>query len=136
MPLIANKSTEKDLRDHLTKIGYLGRTAKLLKLELKAIERPGWVQLFELHVHARKLDGDWEERFGICRSDERSNTFEVQLFNSQDRQQQAFRRESEGMITHGRSPRHWSFWPLLLLFALATITALVGAIGHFSPAGH
>ena len=128
MQIIGNKYTEKDLRDHLTELCYFGRSAKFLKLELKAIERPGWVQVFEFHVKAKKQDGDWEQQFGLCRSDERNNTFEVQLFSSQDRYLQAFRRESEDMITHERGPRHWSFGPLMAVFALAIITAIVGAI--------
>lgn len=128
MPIIANKCTEKDLRDHLTEIGYFGRSAKFLNLELKAIERPGWVQVFKFQVQAKHKNGDWEEHFGICRSDERSNTFEVQLFGGQDVQDTAFRHKSKDMITHDRSPRHWSFWPLMSLFSLAIGTAVAGAI--------
>ena len=79
--MIANKCTENDLRDHLTEIGYFPRSAMFLSLELTAIERPGWVQVFQFHVQAKKQHGDWEEYFGICRSDERSNAFEVQLFD-------------------------------------------------------
>ncbi len=50
MPIIANKCTEKDLRDYLSQNGYFGRSAKFLKLDLAAIERPGWVQVYKFHV--------------------------------------------------------------------------------------
>ena len=127
-PILSNKCTEKDLRDHLSKIGYFGRSANFLKLELKAIERPGWVQVFEFHVHAKKKDGVWEELFGTCRTDERSNSFDVQLLAGQDEQCEALRHITKDMITHDRGPRHWSFWPLMSLFGIAILTAIVGAI--------
>ena len=43
---IGNRVTEKDVRDHLNRCGYHGNTATILQLELVAIERPGWMQVF------------------------------------------------------------------------------------------
>jgi len=130
--LIANKCTEKDLRDHLTEIGYFGRSVKFLSLELKAIERPGWIQVFQFHIQAKKQGGGWEEHYGICRSDERSDAFEVQLFDREEWQQQKFREDTKQMITHARAPRHWSYAPLMLLFMLIVGAAIVGAVVSFS----
>ena len=106
MAFIGNKVTEKDLRDHLESIGYIGRSARFLRLELTGIERPGWIQLFEFHVEAKKRDGDWEPLFGICRDDERSQTFEVQLLSNPDQQKQSGRFHSETMITLDRPAAH------------------------------
>lgn len=66
MNLIANRVTEKDLRQHLTGMGYVGRSAKITGLELVAIERPGWVQVFEFQMRALKQGGDWEEFLGFA----------------------------------------------------------------------
>ena len=133
MAFIGNKVTEKDLRDHLESIGYIGRSARFLRLELTGIERPGWIQLFEFHVEAKKRDGDWEPLFGICRDDERSQTFEVQLLSNPDQQRQSGRFHSETMITHDRPAAHWIKTLLLMLVLVALGVAIVGA---YSSASH
>lgn len=125
---IGNKCTEKDIRDHMEGMGYYGRSAKFLKLELKAIERPGWVQVFEFHVQAKRHDGSWEQHFGICRTDERNNTFDVELFDHVEQQRAVFRHSTTGMITHERAARHWSYLPLMLLFVLMLGLTLAGAL--------
>lgn len=127
MNLIANRVTEKDLRQHLTGMGYVGRSAKITGLELVAIERPGWVQVFEFQMRALKQGGDWEEFFGLCRDDERSSKFEVQLFSSRQQQQQAFAGGTAGLITLERSPRHWVQYLLLIVFVFAVVLAIIGA---------
>jgi len=132
---IGNKSTEKDLRDHLEGMGYYGSSVKFLKLDLTAIERPGWIQVFEFHIQAKRRDGDWEQHFGLCRTDERNDTFEVQLFDRPEQQQKVFRQNTAGMITHERGPRHWSFLPLMLLFVLMLGLAVAGALVDSAPGG-
>ena len=125
-PLIRNASTEKDLRDHLTENGYYGRSANILQLELKAIERPGWVQVFEFHVHAKQQDGDWKSLQGLCRTDERFNRFDVEFFGKTNRET-VINNTTDGMVTGQRTARHWSYWPLMTLFAGAFAAAVVGA---------
>ena len=119
--LIANKATEQDIRDYLSEVGYLGATAEFLRLELAAVERPGWVQVFEFQIQAEQQNGKWEERFGLCRTDERSATFDVQLFSSKRDQQAALERETQGMISRSRRANHWVKTLLMIIF--------VGAIG-------
>lgn len=128
MAFIGNKVTEKDLRDHLDSIGYFGRSARFLKLELAGIERPGWIQLFEFHVEAKKRDGDWEQLFGICRDDERSQTFEVQLLTNADQQKKSVQSHSETMITIDRPAVHWVQVLLLTLVVAALGIAIAGAL--------
>ena len=130
--LIRNGVTEKDLRDYLTANGYYGRSANILKLDLKALERPGWVQVFEFHVHAKQEEGNWEELCGVIRSDERSDLFEVTFYDNSSRND-VVQRATDGMITAQRGPRHWSYWPLMTLVALVFGTAIVGAV--LSPEG-
>jgi len=126
--LISNRSTEKDLRDFLSEQGYYGRSARFLQLELAAIERPGWVQIFEFQVQAKQQNGEWEELFGVCRSDERHDLLEVQLFPNQEAFRNALRQEKHEMLSTDREPKHWSFPFLMAVFAMAIALAVAGAI--------
>lgn len=128
MALIGNKVTEKDLRDHLTALGYCGDSARFLRLELAGIERPGWVQLFEFHVQVRRHEAAREDLFGVCRCDERDGTFEVQLQGTPQAQQSVLEQETQTMLRAERRPRHPLEWVLLLIFAAAVIVALISAI--------
>jgi hypothetical protein len=56
MPLLANKTAERDIRAYLSQSGFSGRTARFEELELAAIERPGWVQIFRFRVRARRSE--------------------------------------------------------------------------------
>jgi hypothetical protein len=56
MPLLANKTAERDIRAYLSQSGFSGRTARFEELELAAIERPGWVQVFRFRVRARRSE--------------------------------------------------------------------------------
>ena len=80
MPLIGNRVVEKDLRTHLSKIGYAGGSACFENLELVGIQRPGWIQVFSFTVTARQMDDDDATKlFGVCIDDERTKRFEVVL---------------------------------------------------------
>lgn len=121
MNLNRNRSTEKDLREYLQKIGYYGRTARFQSLKLKAIERPGWVQVFQFEVEAKRVDGDWECLFGNCRTDERVDLFEVELAANQVEQEDAFVKTAEGMITHSSVREQAPFRGLLFVVVVAVI---------------
>ena len=85
MPLtILNRTTESDVRTWLNKNGFVGKSAKFNELELHAIQRPGWVQVFKFcaRVKCRPLDNEgreaessdqlgWQEVFGVAFDDER-----------------------------------------------------------------
>ena len=85
------------------------------------------MQLFEFHVHAKSLDGGWEELRGTCRCDERVGQFQVEFFETPYRDA-AVERATDGMITGQRPPRHWSYWPLMGLFAVALGLAITSAV--------
>lgn len=106
MPLnISNRSTEADVRSWLNKNGFVGKTAKFSELELHAIQRPGWVQVFRfcVRVKYRPLDDNenkvvlsdqsgWQDVFGVALEDERErrkNTrTQIWIFkNSVDREE-------------------------------------------------
>ena len=126
-PWIRNGGTEADLRSYLANHGYAGRSTRVNRLELKAIERPGWVQVFEFQVQAKRSDGDWEALEGVCRTDERSSVFEVRLFDSASRAD-VLKTATDGLITTQRNPRHWSYWPLMTLFVSLLGLAILSMI--------
>jgi hypothetical protein len=84
-----NRVTEKDIRDWLDKNKFDGRSAEIAELELHAIKRPGWVQLYRFRLKAKSNSADigqtadwenksmdsvgnqWQDRVGVVLDDER-----------------------------------------------------------------
>ena len=57
--IFKNRVTEKDIRIWLDRNGFFGRSAEISDLELHAIKRPGWRQVFRFTVKAKpNLDTD------------------------------------------------------------------------------
>lgn len=54
-------ATERRLRRTLSGEGWQGATAKIIELELVAIERPGWVQFFVFEVMAERPEEPSDE---------------------------------------------------------------------------
>ena len=69
--LIRNRNAEKDIRDWLSSQGMCGRTAEFCEVELHAIQRPGWLQIFQFEVKARNTNKETIHLYGALRSDER-----------------------------------------------------------------
>ena len=104
MALIGNKILERDLRDWLDATGHYGRSAELEELELAAVQRPGWVQVFRFRVRAKnKATGEWDHLRGLARDDERAKRREdrtdVRLTPDDAAHDALFARWSEGLIT-------------------------------------
>ncbi len=131
--LTEREPIDSELQRHLSESGYYGRTAKCLSWQLVGVVRPGWIQVFEFHVRAKRQGGDWEEKFGVCRTDERDGTYEIQLFNSQEACQVARESIVSGMITHGRGTGHWAKTLLMGLFFAALAIATIGAVLSLMP---
>lgn len=73
MALIGNKFLEHDLRSWLDEHDHYGRSAEVEELELVAVQRPGWVQVFRFRVRAKNQStGEWEALRGFARDDERA----------------------------------------------------------------
>ncbi len=68
--LIRNRVAEKDIRDWLSDNGYHGSSARLEHVELHAIGRPGWLQVFRFAGQVKTLDNQWLDIFGVLRDDE------------------------------------------------------------------
>lgn len=96
--LIENRYTEKDIRIWLDAHGYFGNTAKVHELELHAIQRPGWLQVFRFRLEAKSRSGNWVTLFGAVRDDERSKEISIQTFEQFSQQQRLLSEWSEGLI--------------------------------------
>ena len=102
MPFIANRVTEKDLRDWLEQREHYGRSARISELELAAIQKPGWVQIFRFRASAKhKTKESWEELRGLIRDDEREGC-EVRLAESEEELDKMFQHWSDGMLVTRR----------------------------------
>ena len=99
---LKNRVTEKDVRDWLSENGYAGNSARFDELELHAIQRPGWYQIYRFVVQAKHTDGDWKTIFGTARDDERFNLFDVEIFTSRDHRDDKLEDLSQGMIVAKR----------------------------------
>lgn len=130
MSLIGNKVAEKDLRTWLQANGYFGRSAEVRELELVAVRRPGWEQVFRFRVRAKRQDeSSWDELSGLFRDDERKSRFEGRLTFSDADYAVAFAEWTEGMIVRERRSRGTIEISLIVLAAVILgLVALVAVL--------
>jgi len=69
--MVGNKVTEAEIRRWLVEQGYEARAAKFDEVDLVAIERPGWVQVFRFQLTTGKNKGERGALFGAVRDDGR-----------------------------------------------------------------
>ena len=96
--LIGYRVTEKEILDWMAANGYVTSAAKLTSLQLYALKRPGWVQVFRFQVEARNPGGQPQRLFGALRSDERYGEPEIRVFPTTVERDNQLRQWSEGMI--------------------------------------
>ena len=96
--LLSNRVTEKDIRDWLDRSGYYGRSARFDYVELHAIQRPGWLQIFRFACQAKTTDDQWEYLFGIVRDDERYNKTDIEVFATDQQRSELLDEWSAGLI--------------------------------------
>ena len=124
--LVRNRSTEKDVRDYLQVNGFSGPSARFDYLELKAIERPGWVQVFKFSVGALDDEGQLHQLLGVARDDERKG-IEVFLSESEAEVDRVLSEWSANLITLRRERSKLT--PLFLtVFGLILLVAVSGAM--------
>jgi hypothetical protein len=129
--LAENERVDPELQKFLTKAGYYGRTAKCLRCILVGVQRPGWIQVFEIELRAKRQDGDWEEKFALCHTDERDGTYQIQLFDDYQACREAREQSTAGMIVGGRGENHPVKSLLMILFTVALLIAILGAVLTF-----
>jgi hypothetical protein len=120
--LIRNRVTERDVREWLDLNGYEGKSAILESVELHAIKRPGWQQLFRFRGEVRLRSSDSHERrtsvWGVVFDDERrprGQQTEVSLFETEADQLEELEILSVDMLTANRNRDGAGAWTLLLL---------------------
>jgi hypothetical protein len=132
--LIANRVTEQDVRDYLSSQGYDGKSARFDYLDLVAIARPGWIQVFKFCVHVFDDSGARHRFLGVVRDDERSST-KIHLSYTAEQQELVVERWAAGLITAGRKPLERSQKLLMFVFAGVLAIALLGAVLSANMAG-
>lgn len=93
---IGDRDMELAIRAALRKQGY-NTGQRIVNFRLVAIERPGWVSIYEFNVEGAKLAERSVELYGVARDDARRSTI-VRIYEkieSRDQQRAAW---SEGMI--------------------------------------
>jgi hypothetical protein len=121
------RATEKDVCDYLTLRGYRGDIARFDCVDLFAIERPGWIQVFKFCVQAFDNDGDSHQFFGVVRDDQRSST-KIHLAHTEEEQSRIAEEWSAGLITSRRRPLGTVQWILLAVFGTFVAIAVLGAL--------
>lgn len=101
---VGDRDMELAIRNALTRDGLRGRAARISKVRLVAVQRPGWLQVYS-------FDAVWVEDavetpsppvFGLVRQDERYNRTEVKIHTSVNARNQLLRQWSEGLTRLGR----------------------------------
>ena len=97
------------IRKHLSDYGYYGGTAKLKRVRLVAIQRPGWLQIFRFEAIARVVPSEEEQEnkpdtaeyhtlFGLVKDDIRHKISVVRVFEEESERGELFERWSEELI--------------------------------------
>ena len=100
--LIGNKSAEKDIRDWLSENGYCGKSAQFNEIELHAIKRPGWLQIFRFDLKGLTVKYQDVQLFGAMRSDERYGQPSIIVYEDPASRDIQLSEWSEGLITQRR----------------------------------
>jgi len=124
--LTGNRVTEQDVRDYLSRQGYRGKSARFVSLNLHAMARPGWVQVYCFAVTVKDRRGVGQDLYGVVRDDERFRT-EIHLVDSPQAQSRLADELSVGLITRERRSLGLVRWLLLGVFGVASFLALLGA---------
>lgn len=128
--LIRNRTTEKDVRAWMDKNGFHGNSATITELELHAVQRPGWLQIFSFQARVKShqpSEDPWQEMFGVVKDDERRRgemKTQVELFTSREQQSEKLQQWSEGLIEKPNQ-RDRSNGNLLLLIAAGFVFATI-----------
>ncbi len=103
---VGDREMELSIRKRLTAAGYYGNTAKLTRVQLVALERPGWVQVYRFEYSAKKVGqtematGEgWTNGFGVVSEDARKMKSEVRLFQTRSQWIDGLRTATKDLVT-------------------------------------
>lgn len=136
---IANRVTELEIRQWLNVSGYAGSAARFIELELHAIERPGWLQIYRFEVQVRpSIESDsgnisnWQTRWGVVRDDERGSSqadrLQISVYVDRAAQASKLAELSAGLLTCRTGQSGSLLWGLAIMAAILTIAVLFGQL--------
>jgi len=125
MPFLRNRSTEKDLRDWFSRQGWDGQSGRFEELELVAIQRPGWVQVYQFSGTMLDPDDQKQEIYGYCRDDERRRQFEVVYGDSYSDLHANFKEWTSELVTKNKQDSHLVQKILMLFFAVCMVLLVI-----------
>ena len=102
LSLVGNKVVEKDIRDWLSQNGYNGKSAKFTEIELHAIKRPGWLQIFRFGLEHLTAENLKVQLFGSMYSDERYGQPKIVVYEDLAARDAKLAEWSQGLITQRR----------------------------------
>ena len=116
---LRNKVTEKDIRDWLDQNGFRGNSARFEELELHAISRSGWIQLFRFCLSVNPIEGEGRTHlYGSVLDDERNRDSvtrtKVQTFDSIDDLNCHLGQQSEGLLVRQVGQNGNPLWVVLI----------------------
>lgn len=104
---------ERAIRGRLDSQGYYGDSAVFKQVKLAAVQRPGWLQVFEFELSARPrmpedvqtASDDKIQLYGLVRQDERYQKTEVRFFKLRYERSSLFDEWSRDLIRLRRRSR-------------------------------
>ena len=111
--------------------GFYGNSADIRDLELYAIERPGWLQVFRFKVRGKsraESEEPWSEMFGVVKDDERrrgDKKTQVEMFPTAQQQADKLQQWSQGLIAKSNQGDRSNRSLLLLIAAGFICTTIV-----------
>jgi hypothetical protein len=95
---VKDRETDRIIRTWLKGNGYNSSTAALHLIELFAIQRPGWKQIYRVCGNAENAEGVRVPLFAVVNVDERRGAPEVVVFHKMADQVKYLRKATEGFI--------------------------------------
>lgn len=149
--IFGNRVTEKDIRNWLDENGFFGRAARISDLELHAIKRPGWKQLFrftarvksnseapESRIENEELNnpsdgGDVPQvRYGVVLDDQRERTeaqqTQIFLFETIDKRDELLEELSADMLTCSTEHNGDLYVLSIVVIAFLIVSLVLGSL--------
>ncbi|QGJ71239.1 Hypothetical protein PBC10988_29430 [Planctomycetales bacterium 10988] len=124
---VGDRDLELAIRKQLREESYGSELASIRHVRLAAVERPGWVQVYEFQIETKTKEKTPVLLFGLAHDDGRKQT-KVRLFPTEEARKMQFDQWSEGLITRKRRERGRIEWALLSFFALIMGVCLLGIL--------
>ena len=129
--MFKNRATETDIKAWLDANGWYSGSAKFHEIELHAIRRPGWLQVFRFRCEVKsRSDQQWAQLWGAVKDDEtrlrKENKTIVVVFTDPAAQHEQLAKWSQEL--HGPEGRPPAANWLAVTLMIAVCLAMIGAV--------